>query len=83
MAGVVDCSVYMKEESGVDWVAGKLEEGLDFRVSEGFFGFVYSGSFLLLWIQAASSFRGLEQLPPSVDSTTSSNICPGALAILI
>ena len=34
MAGVVDCSVYMKEESGVDWVAGKLEEGLDFRVSE-------------------------------------------------
>ena len=35
MAGGVDCSVYMKEESGVDWVAGKLEEGLDFRVSEG------------------------------------------------
>ena len=34
MAGVVDCSVYMKEESGADWIAGKLEEGLDFRVSE-------------------------------------------------
>ena len=27
MAGVVDWSVYMKEESGVDWIAGKLEEG--------------------------------------------------------
>ena len=26
---------HFKEESGVDWLAGKLEEGLEFRVSSG------------------------------------------------
>ena len=53
MAGVVDWSVYMKEESGVDWIAGKLEEGLDFRLSGGVGGAEIGGmETAVIWLQS-------------------------------
>ena len=47
------CTLYMKGESGVDWIAGKLEEGLDFRLSGGVGGAEIGGmETAVIWLQS-------------------------------